>query len=166
MKLTGRDGARYFSKPDAGRTGVLIYGPDAMRIALKRQELIAALIGPQGEEEMRLTRIPASDLRKDPALLGDAIKAVSFFPAPASPLSKTPTTTPPPRFSPRWKTGPRVMLRSLSPLASSKPLPRFAKLLKAIPTPMPPPSTTTRPAGMKSNRTWPSPACATSTAMP
>jgi len=82
MKLTGRDGARYFAKPDAGRTGVLIYGPDAMRIALKRQELIAALIGPQGEEEMRLTRIPASDLRKDPALLGDAIKAVSFFPGP------------------------------------------------------------------------------------
>ena len=82
MKLTGRDGARYFSKPDAGRTGVLIYGPDAMRIALKRQELIAALIGPQGEEEMRLTRIPAGDLRKDPALLGDAIKAVSFFPGP------------------------------------------------------------------------------------
>lgn len=82
MKLTGRDGARYFSKPDAGRTGVLIYGPDAMRIALKRQELIAALIGPQGEEEMRLTRIPASDLRKDPALLGDAIKAASFFPGP------------------------------------------------------------------------------------
>ncbi|WP_127115713.1 DNA polymerase III subunit delta [Shimia sediminis] len=82
MKLTARDGARYFSKPDAGRTGVLIYGPDAMRIALKRQELIAALIGPQGEEEMRLTRIPASDLRKDPALLGDAIKAASFFPGP------------------------------------------------------------------------------------
>lgn len=82
MKLTGRDGARYFSKPEPQRTGILIYGPDAMRIALKRQELIAALIGPQGEEEMRLTRIPAGDLRKDPALLGDAIKAVSFFPGP------------------------------------------------------------------------------------
>lgn len=82
MKLTGRDGARYFSKPDAGRTGVLIYGPDAMRIALKRQELIAALIGPQGEEEMRLTRIPGAELRKDPARLNDAIKEVSFFPGP------------------------------------------------------------------------------------
>lgn len=82
MKLTGRDAARYFSKPDPDRTGVLIYGPDAMRIALKRQEMIATVIGPQGEEEMRLTRIPAADLRKDPALLGDAIKAVSFFPGP------------------------------------------------------------------------------------
>ncbi|SHJ97265.1 DNA polymerase III, delta subunit [Shimia gijangensis] len=82
MKLMGRDGARYFTKPEPHRTGVLIYGPDPMRIALKRQELIAALIGPQGEEEMRLTRIPASDLRKDPALLNDAIKAASFFPGP------------------------------------------------------------------------------------
>ncbi|WP_372887827.1 DNA polymerase III subunit delta [Shimia sp.] len=82
MKLTGRDAARYFSKPDPKRSGVLIYGPDAMRVALKRQELILALIGPEGEEEMRLTRIPGAALRKEPALLGDAIKAVSFFPGP------------------------------------------------------------------------------------
>jgi len=53
-----------------------------MRIALKRQEVIAALIGPQGEEEMRLSRIPGAELRKDPARLGDAIKEVSFFPGP------------------------------------------------------------------------------------
>ncbi|MDV4144827.1 MULTISPECIES: DNA polymerase III subunit delta [Shimia] len=82
MKLSARDAGRYFSKPDADRTGILIYGPDTMRIALKRQELVAALIGPAGEEEMRLSRIPAGDLRKDPARLGDAIKEVSFFPGP------------------------------------------------------------------------------------
>lgn len=82
MKLSTRDAGRYFGKPDPSRTGILIYGPDAMRIALKRQELIAALIGPQGEEEMRLTRIPAGNLRKDPAQLVDALKAVSFFPGP------------------------------------------------------------------------------------
>lgn len=82
MKLSARDATRYFSKPDLTRAGILIYGPDAMRIALKRQELIAALIGPQGEEEMRLTRIPGGELRKDPARLGDAIKEVSFFPGP------------------------------------------------------------------------------------
>ncbi|MEM9579602.1 MAG: DNA polymerase III subunit delta [Pseudomonadota bacterium] len=82
MKLGPRDAAGYFAKPDTGKTGVLIYGPDAMRIALKRQELIAALIGPQGEEEMRLARIAAADLRKDPAMLGDAIKAQGFFPGP------------------------------------------------------------------------------------
>ncbi|MBR9842492.1 MAG: DNA polymerase III subunit delta [Rhodobacteraceae bacterium] len=82
MKLSARDAARYFAKPDGDRAGILIYGPDTMRIALKRQELIAALIGPTGEEEMRLTRIPAGELRKDPARLGDAIKEVSFFPGP------------------------------------------------------------------------------------
>ncbi|MFY0619823.1 DNA polymerase III subunit delta [Shimia sp.] len=82
MKLSARDANRYFGTPDANRTGVLIYGPDAMRVALKRQELIAALIGPQGEEEMRLTRIPGAELRKDKARLVDATKEVSFFPGP------------------------------------------------------------------------------------
>ncbi|MDC0737915.1 DNA polymerase III subunit delta [Cognatishimia sp. SS12] len=82
MKLSPRDASRYFGKPDPSRTGLLIYGADTMRVALKRQEMIAALIGPAGEEEMRLTRIPAANLRKDPAQLVDAIKAVSFFPGP------------------------------------------------------------------------------------
>ncbi|SHG72197.1 DNA polymerase III subunit delta [Marivita hallyeonensis] len=82
MKLPPREAAGYFARPDPEKTGILIYGEDAMRVALKRQELIAALIGPEGEGEMRLTRIPAAELRKEPALLGDAIKAVGFFPGP------------------------------------------------------------------------------------
>jgi DNA polymerase III subunit delta len=49
---------------------------------LKRQEAIAALIGPGGEAEMRLTRLSGADLRKDGSLLLDAIKAVGFFPGP------------------------------------------------------------------------------------
>jgi DNA polymerase-3 subunit delta len=80
MKLSPRDANAYFNKPDDSKTGVLIYGGDAMRVALKRQQLIANLIGPKGDEEMRLTRIPAADLRKDGAMLMDAIKAVGFFP--------------------------------------------------------------------------------------
>ncbi|CUH64582.1 DNA polymerase III subunit delta [Thalassovita gelatinovora] len=82
MKLTGRDANRYFTKPDPARTGLLIYSADAMRVALKRQEVIEALLGPNGEEEMRLSRIPSAELRKDPAMLLDAIKAISFFPGP------------------------------------------------------------------------------------
>ena len=82
MKLSPRDANRYFDAPDPGKTGLLIYGADAMRVALKRQQVIAALIGPQGEEEMRLTRIPATDLRGDPAQVLDALKAQSFFPGP------------------------------------------------------------------------------------
>lgn len=82
MKLSARDAARYFARPEAQRTGLLIHGADAMRVALRRQEVIAALLGPGAEEEMRLTRMSAADLRKDPALLHDAIKAQGFFPGP------------------------------------------------------------------------------------
>jgi len=82
MKLSPRDAPAYFAKPDPAKTGLLIYGSDAMRVALRRQEVIKALIGPEGEEEMRLTRIPAADLRKDPALLNDALKSQGFFPGP------------------------------------------------------------------------------------
>ncbi len=82
MKLSTRDAPAYFAKPDKTKTGLLIYGSDAMRVALRRQEVIKALIGPEGEDEMRLTRIAAADLRKDPALLNDAIKSQGFFPGP------------------------------------------------------------------------------------
>ena len=80
MKLSPRDAPSYFRKPDPDRTGLLIFGADAMRVASRRQEVIAALVGPEGEAEMRLTRINTGDLRKDPALLGDAVKAQGFFP--------------------------------------------------------------------------------------
>lgn len=82
MKLSPREAARYFARPEPDRAGVLIYGPDAMRVALKRQELVANLLGPGAEEEMRLTRMHASDLRGDPAALADAVKARGFFPGP------------------------------------------------------------------------------------
>ncbi|RWR46642.1 DNA polymerase III subunit delta [Sinirhodobacter ferrireducens] len=82
MKLAGVAAVRFFAKPDPARTGLLIYGADAMRVALRRQEVIAALVGPEGEAEMRLTRIPAAELRKDGAALIDAVKAVGFFPGP------------------------------------------------------------------------------------
>lgn len=82
MKLTGADASRYFAKPDPKRAGLLIFGADAMRVALRRQEVIAALIGPEGEAEMRLARLPAAEVRKDPAALMDAIKAQGFFPGP------------------------------------------------------------------------------------
>lgn len=82
MKLAPRDAPGYFRRPDPKRTGLLIHGGDAMRVALRRQEVIAALIGPAGEDEMRLTRMSGSDLRRDPALLLDAVKAQGFFPGP------------------------------------------------------------------------------------
>lgn len=82
MKLGGRDADAYFAKPDKDRTGLLIYGGDAMRVALKRQQVITALLGANADEEMRLTRMSGADLRRDPAMVLDAIKAVGFFPGP------------------------------------------------------------------------------------
>ncbi|MBL9050859.1 MAG: DNA polymerase III subunit delta [Tabrizicola sp.] len=82
MILKGVEATRYCAKPDPSRAGLLIFGADPMRVALKRQEAIAALIGPEGEGEMRLTRMSGGDLRKDASLLLDAIKAVGFFPGP------------------------------------------------------------------------------------
>ena len=80
MKMAGTGAQGYLRKPDPSHSGLLIFGADAMRVATARQTAIAALVGPQGEEEMRLTRIPAADLRKDLAILDDAIKAQGFFP--------------------------------------------------------------------------------------
>ena len=80
MKLTGAAAGNYFRKADPSHAALLIFGADPMRVAEKRQMVINTLVGPQGEEEMRLTRINAADLRKDPALLSDAIKAQGFFP--------------------------------------------------------------------------------------
>lgn len=82
MKLSARDATGYFARPDPKKAGLLIYGPDAMRVALKRQQVIAALVGPEGEAEMRLTRLAPGDLRGDPAALGDATRAAGFFPGP------------------------------------------------------------------------------------
>jgi DNA polymerase-3 subunit delta len=82
MILKGVDATRYLARPDPGRAGLLIFGADAMRVALKRQEAIAALIGPDGEAEMRLTRLPAAELRKDATRLGDALREKGFFPGP------------------------------------------------------------------------------------
>jgi len=80
MKLSRQAAQGYFAKPDPRRAGLLIYGSDAMRVALKRAEAIAGLIGPEGEAEMRLERIAGADLRRDGSLLADAMRAQGFFP--------------------------------------------------------------------------------------
>ncbi|MGY6548051.1 MAG: DNA polymerase III subunit delta [Roseinatronobacter sp.] len=86
MKLNARDLARLTQKPDRQLAGVLIYGQDPMRVALKRQALVAAIIGPQGEAEMRLERLPGAEVRRNPALLIDSVRAQGFFPGPRAVL--------------------------------------------------------------------------------
>ena len=80
MKLAGAQATAFIAKPDGDWAAVLLYGMDAMRVSLKRQQLIKALTGPDAEEEMRLARIEAGELRKDPSLVLDGLKAQGFFP--------------------------------------------------------------------------------------
>lgn len=80
MILKGGEIGRYLARPDPSRPALLIYGQDAMRVALKRAEAVAALVGPGADEEMRLTRLPGAGLKKDPAQLLDAVKEIGFFP--------------------------------------------------------------------------------------
>jgi DNA polymerase III subunit delta len=86
MKLPPRDASAYFARPNPPKPGLLIYGEDPMRVALKRQEVIHAMIGPEGEGEMRLARHDGADLRRDPALVSDAMRASGFFPGPRAVL--------------------------------------------------------------------------------
>ena len=80
MKLSPRDSQGYLKSPDTSRAGLLIFGADAMRVALKREEFLKNLLGPDAAAEMRLIRVSGADLRKDPALLQDGLKSQGFFP--------------------------------------------------------------------------------------
>ncbi len=82
MKLAGAAATQFLAKPPPQAAGLLIFGQDPMRVADKRQQAIKAITGPGAEEEMRLARISAADLRRDPAMLLDAVKAQGFFPGP------------------------------------------------------------------------------------
>lgn len=80
MRRSGSGRKLDFANPDPDANGFLVYGQDVMRVALKRQELITGIVGPGGVDEMRLERIPAARLRKEPALLSDMIRVRAFFP--------------------------------------------------------------------------------------
>lgn len=82
MKLAAREAAALLAKPDRNSAAFLLYGQNEARIDRFRADLTRAIAGPQGEEDMRITRIAAGALRKDAALLLDSLKAVSFFPGP------------------------------------------------------------------------------------
>lgn len=134
MKLTGAAATSYFARPDPNATGLLIFGADAMRIALRRQEVIAALIGPEGEAEMRLARLPAADVRKDPAALLDAVKAQGFFPGPRVAFLEDATDAMTPVVTEAlkaWKPGDAQIVVTASGLTTKS---NMVKLFEAHPT--------------------------------
>ena len=80
MKVTSRDAKGYLKSPPDGIALILLYGPDAMRTAILRQDYLKRHLGETADSEMRLTRMTASDLKSEPARLQDAMKAMGFFP--------------------------------------------------------------------------------------
>ncbi len=50
MKLSPRDRDRILAGPDTTTAGILLYGPDPMRTAIKRQDLLTATVGDTAEE--------------------------------------------------------------------------------------------------------------------
>lgn len=79
MKLSGRDAARFAAKPDLSLSGVLIYGEDGVEVAGRRAKLVNVVLGGEDGADMRLTRLAAADVRRDPASVTDAMKARGFF---------------------------------------------------------------------------------------
>lgn len=82
MKLSPRDANGFLTKPDPRVPGILIYGADPMRVADRRVKLVNSHVGPDGEGEMRLTRLTGAELRKDKSVVLDEMKAQGFFPGP------------------------------------------------------------------------------------
>ena len=80
MKITSRDAAAFLKNPKAGTALILIFGPDAMRSSLTRQDFLKRHLGENADEEMRLTRMTGAELKSEPASLQDAMKAIGFFP--------------------------------------------------------------------------------------
>lgn len=57
-----------------------------MQVAQARGALLLALVGPEADAEMRVTRLGGAEVRRDAALLLDAAKATGFFPGPRAVL--------------------------------------------------------------------------------
>lgn len=80
MKLGGRDGKAFIASPSTDTALILLYGGDAMRVDESRARLLESLVGAAAADEMRLTRLPAAELRRDAARLDEATKERGFFP--------------------------------------------------------------------------------------
>ena len=86
MKVSSRDAPHFLRAPPESLAALLLFGPDAMRTALTREDFLKSHLGDGASEEMRLTRLSASELRSEPAALQDATRAMGFFPGPRAVL--------------------------------------------------------------------------------
>lgn len=82
MKLNAAEAARLIDQPNRSLTGVLIYGADSVEVSERKQRLCRSLLGPEEGADLRLTRLAAANIRREPALVIDAMKALGFFEGP------------------------------------------------------------------------------------
>lgn len=78
MKPAAGETARFCRNPDLRLVGVLLHGPDEGLVAIRRRELVDAVLGPDADP-LRLTRLEASTVRREPAALDAALRARGFF---------------------------------------------------------------------------------------
>ena len=78
MKLGTGATAGFCRAPDLALVGVLVHGADEGDVASCRRELVAGILGPNADP-LRLTRMDATAIRRDPAALDTALRARSFF---------------------------------------------------------------------------------------
>ena len=78
MKLSGRQAAGFCRAPDQSLAGALLYGPDEGTVTESRRALVETLLGPE-PDPMRLERLDAAVVRRDPAALDAALRARGFF---------------------------------------------------------------------------------------
>ena len=78
MKVTGRDARRYCADPPAGLIGALLYGEDDGLVAERRREFIGAILG-SDSDNLQVTRLDASEARRDPAAIDAALTNRGFF---------------------------------------------------------------------------------------
>lgn len=75
MKLNGREAARFCAEPDRSMLAALIHGEDQVEVSARARRLVAALSDGGGD----CARIGGAEVRRDPAVLLDAMKSRSFF---------------------------------------------------------------------------------------
>lgn len=78
MKLAGSIVGRFVRTPDPQVRAALIYGDDVALVAARREQLSKSILG-EDSPELRLARLDAASIRKDPASLYDALRESAFF---------------------------------------------------------------------------------------
>lgn len=80
MKLAGREADAFLRNP-APRPAILLHGPEAAAVDFARKTLVEKLLsgGGTAPDDMALERLAPQELRKEPALLVDQMRARGFF---------------------------------------------------------------------------------------